>query len=63
MAPTNLHEFINLLNQIASEHGGETLLEFQDIDWEERNVDIFLENIVNYTDSSESSKKLIIRQV
>lgn len=63
MTPTTLHELITLLNQIAVEHGSETSVEFQDYDEEERNVDIVLENKVNFTDSSESTKKLCIRIV
>lgn len=63
MTPTTIHELITLLNQIAVEHGTDTPVEFQDYDEDERNVDIVLENKVNFTDSSESTKKLCIRIV
>ena len=63
MTPTTIHELIKLLSTILVEHGGGTPIEFQDYDEEERNVDIILENKVNYTDSSESTKKLCIRIV
>lgn len=60
---TTVQEMQDLLGKIAAQYGGDTVLEFQDIDWEEVNVKIFVENIVNYTDTSESSKKLIIRYI
>ena len=63
MNPTTVREMQDLLGKIAAQYGGDTVLEFQDIDWEENTVKIFVENIVNYTDPSESSKKLIIRTV
>lgn len=61
--PTTVTEMIILLTKIATEHGGDTLLEFQDYDEDERNVDIVIEDKINYTDSSESTKKLCIRIV
>lgn len=63
MTPTTLQELIDLLSTILIEHGGDTPVEFQDYDEDERSVDIVLENKVNYTDSSESTKKLCIRSV
>lgn len=63
MQPTTLHELITLLNQIAVEFGSETSVEFQDYDEDERNVDIVIEHKINFTDSSESTKKLCIRIV
>ena len=63
MNPTTVQEMITLLSQIATEYGEDTPLEFQDYDWDEKQVKIILENIINYTDSSDSSKKLIIRDI
>lgn len=63
MTPTTIQELITLLTQIMIENGGDTPLEFQDYDEDERNVDIVLENKISFTDSSESTKKLCIRIV
>ena len=61
MNPTNLQELINLLTKIQAEHGGETVVEFQDYDEGEREVQIAIESKVDYTDSANSTKKLVIR--
>lgn len=61
--PTTVTEMIILLTKIATEHGGDTLLEFQDYDEDERQVDIVIENKINYSNSDESIKKLAIRIV
>ena len=64
MNPTTVQEMITLLSQIATEYGGDTPLEFQDCDWDKKQqVRILVENIVDFTDSSKSHKKLIIRDV
>ena len=63
MIPTTIHELISFLNQIAVEQGGQTAVEFQDYDEDERNVEIILENKINCTEPSKSSKKLIIRYI
>ena len=64
MNPTTVQEMITLLSQIATEYGGDTSLEFQDYDWDKKQqVRILVENIVDFTDSSKSHKKLIIRDV
>lgn len=61
MNPTTLQELITLLTQIMIENGGETPIEFQDYDEENREIEIMMENNICYTDSSESTKKLCIR--
>ena len=61
MKPTTLQELVQLLSNIIIEHGGETPVEFQDYDGDGRNVEIVLVNEVNYSDDSDSSRKLCIR--
>lgn len=63
MNPTTVQELITILTQVVIEYGGDTPLEFQDYDEDERNVDIVLENKISYTNSSETTKKLAIRIV
>ena len=61
MNPTNLQELINLLTKIQTEQGGETMIEFQDYDEDEREVEIVIESKTDYTDYANSTKKLVIR--
>ena len=61
MNPTNLQELINLLTKIQTEHGGETMIEFQDYDEVERNVEIVMETKINCIDPTNITKKLCIR--
>lgn len=61
MNPTTLQELITLLTQIVIEHGGDTPVEFQDYDEDEREVQIVIETKTDYTDSGNNNKKLCIR--
>jgi len=61
-SPATIHELIRLLNRIAVEHGTDTPVEFQDRDCDEIDIDIILENNVDYIDPSNTYKKLCIRQ-
>lgn len=60
--PSTIHELITLLNRIAVEHGTDIPVEFQDRDCDEIDIDIILENNVDYIDPSNTYKTLCIRQ-
>lgn len=59
--PATIHELITLLNRIALEHGTDIPIEFQDRDCDETDIEIVLENNVDYIDPSNTYKKLCIR--
>lgn len=60
-SPTTIQELITLLNRIALEHGTDTPVEFQDCGEDDVNVEIVLKNNVDYTNPSNSYKKLCIQ--